>query len=124
SCKSSAKALRQLLVAMWKTLPAADDGFCGTLIEALSDRSSQEKYSTLLRAPTDLALDQMLAHCLPSATPQNRQAISTLLVMAFDGYALNYHLRNGQRALDTDIDTLCGIILSAYPQVTRRAKGK
>lgn len=114
-CKDNRQALRKLFVAMWQTLPAADDGFCSNLIEALADRTSQEKYSTLMRVPTDSALDKMLAHCLPLLPPASRKAIANMLIMAFDGYVLNYHLPNGQKALDTEIDLLCEVILSAYP---------
>lgn len=114
-CTNRSEALYRLFIAIWQTLPAADGGFCGTLIEALSDRSNQDKYSTLLRAPTDQAIDQMLAHCLPSAPAQARQAISTMLIMAFDGYAVNYHLKNGQKADANEIRLLCDVILSSYP---------
>lgn len=115
SCKNSSEALRRLFIAIWQTLPAADGGFCGTLIEALSDRANKDKYSTLLRAPTDEAIDQMLAHCLPSAPTESRQAISTMLIMAFDGYAVNFHLENGQKANLAEIKQLCDMVLTAYP---------
>lgn len=115
SCQDPPEALRRLFIAIWQTLPAADGGFCGTLIEALSDRSNQDKYSTQLRAPTDKAIDQMLAHCLPTAPPESRQAISTMLIMAFDGYAVNYHLKNGQKANLTEIKQLCSMVLAAHP---------
>ncbi|HLU19192.1 MAG TPA: TetR/AcrR family transcriptional regulator [Pusillimonas sp.] len=114
-CKNHSDALYRLFIAIWKTLPAADGGFCGTLIEALSDRSNQDKYSKLLRAPTDKAIDQMLAHCLPSAPVEARQSISTMLIMAFDGYAVNFHLKNGQKADADEIKLLCDMILATYP---------
>ena len=118
ACEDQEEALRQLFMAMWQTLPAADGGFSATLIEALSDRASQEKYSTLLRIPTDNALDRMLAHCLPNYSPESRKAVTNMLIMAFDGYALNYHLPNGQKAHNAEIDALCKIILAAAPATT------
>ena len=113
-CKHPAEALHTLFRAMWQDLPAADNGFCGILIEALSDRSNQDKYSPQLRTAVEQALVDMLRDCLPSAQPESLQAIAGMMVMAFDGYALNYHLRDGQTAHDDDINALCTIILDAH----------
>lgn len=115
-CTSPKQALKQLLIAMWQTLPAADDGFCGTLIEALSDRTNHSKYSTQLRASIENTLEGLLSYSLPKANAQQLTAIATMLIMAFDGYALNYHLRNGQTAHDSDIDLWCEILSSTYIQ--------
>lgn len=119
-CKTPSDALRKLFVAMWQELPAADNGFCGILIEALSDRTNQDKYSPQLRASIEKTLISMLSECLPNAKPDSHQAIASMLVMAFDGYALNYHLRHGQTAPDKEIDAVCKIILAAQPKKHRK----
>ncbi|OXR48243.1 hypothetical protein PuT2_13705 [Pusillimonas sp. T2] len=111
-CTSSELALRTLFVAMWQELPAADNGFCSVLIEALSDRSIQDKYSPRLRNTIEANLKKLLTQCLPAASTATHQTVTTLLIMAFDGYALNFHLKNGQTARDEDIDTLCRLFLS------------
>ena len=113
SCDSPSVALRILFRGMWQDLPAADNGFCGILIEALSDRSNQEKYSPQLRGVVETALLEMLQGCLPSAGQTRLRAIASMMVMAFDGYALNYHLRNGQTAPAEEIDALCDMVLAA-----------
>ncbi len=121
-CSTPSDALRKLFIAMWQELPAADNGFCGILIEALSDRTNQDKYSPQLRASVEKTLIKMLGNCLPDADSDSHQAIASMLVMAFDGYALNYHLRSGQTAPDNEIDALCKIILAAQPKKPKKSK--
>jgi len=109
--KTPDQALKNLFVGMWKDLPAADNGFCGVLIEALSDRSTQAQYSPKLRKSIDLTLHGILIGCLPNANADLIRSVVKMLVMAFDGYALNYHLRNGQIASEKEIETLCKFII-------------
>lgn len=106
-------ALRTLFRGMWQDFPAADNGFCGILIEALADRANQERYSPELRGVVERALLDMLQGCLPLTDPHKLRAIASMLVMAFDGYALNYHLRNGETAPNEEIDALCDMLLAA-----------
>lgn len=115
-CATSAQVIKVLCVSMWQELPAADNGFCGVLIEALSDRANQKKYSPQLRFSVERALIKLLNHSLPGTTAQSCQSIVNILIMAFDGYALNYHLREGETASDSDVDTLYEMILRTYLQ--------
>lgn len=107
---SPEQILRQLFQIMWQDLPAADNGFCGTLIEALSNRTLQDKYSPELRLTLEAALSQIFIRCLPSLGATERQSIINIMVMAFDGYVLNYHLSKGQVAADNDIEMMCDLI--------------
>src|SRR5690606_29164542 len=123
-CQSPDEALRMLFTAMWRDLPAADNGFCGILIEALSDRAVQDKYSPQLRDSIEVTLRKMLAQCLPQANKKTLKAIASMLIMAFDGYALNYHLRKGRIDSDDDIEAICELILGAQPSSSKPRKAK
>ncbi|HLS51652.1 MAG TPA: hypothetical protein VK032_06625, partial [Burkholderiaceae bacterium] len=89
-------------------------GFCGVLIEALADRSNHERYSPQLRARVVKILSTMLGECLPAVSHESQNAIATMMLMAFDGYALNYHLRDGQTAHNNEINALCQMILHTH----------
>lgn len=123
-CQSPEEALRKLFTAMWRDLPAADNGFCGILIEALSDRAVQDKYSPQLRDSIEASLRKMLAQCLPQANRKTHKAVASMLIMAFDGYALNYHLRKGQIDSDDDIAAICELILGAQAPRAKPRKPK
>lgn len=122
-CRRPEAALKKLFTAMWRDWPAADNGFCGILIEALSDRAVQDKYSPQLRTSIESTLRKMLAQCLPDADRKTHGAIASMLIMAFDGYALNYHLRKGQIDSDDDIKAICDLILGAQPKAKAKKSG-
>jgi len=111
-CVTPEERLKQIFLSMWLDFPAADNGFCNNLIEALSDKGTKEKYSSSLRVSVEQSLSKMLASCLPGMKRNQHKAIATFLLMAFDGYALNYHLHDGKLGSSEEIDFLCRMILS------------
>src|SRR5690606_6309262 len=95
-CTTRQEALQRIVMAVWRDLPAADNGFCNSLMEALSAPGSKEKYSSSLRMVVERSLVGMLADCTPQLSPPQRGALAKFLLMAFDGYALNYHLNRSE----------------------------
>ncbi|PVY62600.1 TetR family transcriptional regulator [Pusillimonas noertemannii] len=110
-CRTHEDKLRKLVMAIWRDLPAADNGFCNSLIEALSAPGNKEKYSSSLRVTVEQGLVSMLSVCLPALAHQQHHAAAKFLLMAFDGYALNYHLNSGETASEEDVAFLCGLLL-------------
>lgn len=112
TCPTPQAKLKKIFTSMWLDFPAADNGFCNNLIEALSAKGTKEKYSSNLRVSVEQSLDKMLASCLPGLKASQHKAIATFLLMAFDGYALNYHLHDGKLASVQEIDFMCSMIFA------------
>ncbi|TFL08842.1 TetR/AcrR family transcriptional regulator [Pusillimonas caeni] len=114
-CATPDDKLRKIVMAVWRDLPAADNGFCNSLIEALSAPGSKEKYSSSLRVVVERGLADMLAECLPALAREQHRALARFLLMAFDGYALNYHLNDGETASEEDVAFLCAMMRGYAP---------
>ncbi|RII83596.1 TetR/AcrR family transcriptional regulator [Neopusillimonas maritima] len=109
--------LQRILTTMWRDLPAADKGFSNNLIQALSTATSNEGYSPALRLSVENRLCQMLSNSLSNLAPERIQAIATLLLMAFDGHAINFYLTKKKITSKADLDFFSKLILSyAEPQ--------
>lgn len=112
TCPTPREKLNKIFLSMWLEFPAADNGFCNNLIEALSAKGTKEKYSSSLRVSVEQSLSKMLGSCLPNLTRGQHKMIATFLLMAFDGYALNYHLHDGKLAEAQEIDFMCDMIFA------------
>ena len=112
ACATPQEKLKQIFLSMWLDFPAADNGFCNNLIEALSAKGTKEKYDSSLRISIEQSLSKMLAGCLPGLKRAQHKAIATFLLMAFDGYALNFHLHDGKLGSTDEIDFLCRMIFA------------
>lgn len=115
--KTNEQKIQRILTTMWRDLPAADKGFSNNLIQALSTATSNEGYSPALRISVENRLCQMLSNSLSNLAPERIQAIATLLLMAFDGHAINFYLTKKKITSKADIDFFSKLILSyAEPQ--------
>lgn len=110
-CRTAPQKLRRIVTAMWSELPAADNGFCSNLIQALSERPEDE-YRPHLRIYIEERLSVMLTGSLPELTAPQSRYIANFILMAFDGYALNFTLQNGKTASAAEIKFLCDMILA------------
>ena len=107
--------LKKIVLYVWRDLPAADNGFCSSLIEAFASPGSKEKYTSSLRVIVEKSLTSMLGECLPQFSTEQHRVLARFLLMAFDGYALNFHLNEGEVASEQDIAFLCSMIRSYAP---------
>jgi AcrR family transcriptional regulator len=101
--------LRRILSALWRDIPSADNGFASNMIQAISAANGREGYSAALRLAVEERVAKMLEDCLPATDQKDARAVANIMLMAFDGYALNFHLEGGavcsarQLALFADI---------------------
>jgi AcrR family transcriptional regulator len=101
--------LRKILSTLWREIPSADNGFANNMMQAISAANGREGYSPSLRLAVEARLARLLEDCLPAADRKNARDIASIMLMAFDGYALNFHLKGGavcparQLALFADI---------------------
>jgi AcrR family transcriptional regulator len=114
--------LRKILATVWRNIPSADNGFANNMMQAISTTTTRE-YSPALRLAIEERLAKLLDDCLPSLDHVSSRELANILLMAFDGYALNFHLRGGA-VCPTKQLTLFADILLGGPQVAARGKAR
>jgi AcrR family transcriptional regulator len=87
--------LRKLLSTLWREIPSVDNGFANNLMQALATTTVREGYSPALRLAIEERLARLLDECLPNLGDAGARELANIVLMAFDGYALNFHL-NGE----------------------------
>lgn len=112
-CRSARQRLYKIFETMWVDIPTADNGFCNNLIQALSTNPVKEDYQPTLRLSIEHRLERMLAGCLGEFDAERHRMITHIVLMAFDGYALNVHLNGGQTATSRDIELFCEMVLKS-----------
>jgi len=87
--------LRKILSTLWRDIPSADNGFANTMMQAISSANGRDGYSPALRLAIEERLAKLLADCLPARERKSARDLASIVLMAFDGYALNFHLKGG-----------------------------
>jgi AcrR family transcriptional regulator len=101
--------LNKILATIWRDIPCADNGFANNMMQAIATTAAREDYSPSLRLTIEERVAKLLDDCLPSLDRNGSRELANVLMMAFDGYALNFHLKGGavcppkQLALVADI---------------------
>jgi AcrR family transcriptional regulator len=114
--RSPRTRIRQLLTALWREIPAEENGFLNNVMQAISASGPAEGYrSTLVRW-----LERRITSMINEALPQPRRArvahvrLAHVLVMAFDGFAIDYHLHPRRPGIDDrTIDFMTDMLLGA-----------
>jgi AcrR family transcriptional regulator len=102
--------LRAVLLGLWRDIPSANIGLTNSLMEALASADpKQEKPIPLLRW-TEERLSKLLNHALSEIGRVDRDALSTLFIMAYDGFVINRRL-NDLRDIERLSDAMCDILL-------------
>ncbi len=86
--------LRRLLLALWRDLPREANGFASIVMQAVSSAGSTGDYSPRLRELFLGRVAAWLQECLLADARQARR-IASVLLMAFDGFAMNARLPQG-----------------------------
>jgi AcrR family transcriptional regulator len=121
--------LRKILATVWRNIPSADNGFANNMMQAISTTTTREGYSPALRLAIEERLAKLLDHCLPSLDHMSSRELANILLMAFDGYALNFHLRGGAVCPTKQLTLFADILLggpqaAARGHTTRAARGQ
>jgi len=107
--ESPQERLQRLLIALWRDLPREDNGFTNNLVQALSTGRSDD-YSPTLRKTVQSRVAQWIASSI-ELTANESEVIAGVLLMAFDGFALNFHLEHGM-GCDAETASLFAALLS------------
>lgn len=118
----SRERLRWLLGALWRDIPAEQNGFAINMMQAISTVAPEDGYKPTLLQWMEQHLAAMLTSLLP---PSRRRATDTavlahLLVMALDGFIIYRHLSPTSLQVEAAIDAMCNMILGK--RVRPRAK--
>ena len=111
-CRMPRTRLRRVFVGVWRDIPAADQSFANTLIEALAGAPRNRGKSTDLLSRVEAFMTVLIAENLPSARAHvlENGLLSHVIWMAFDGFAIN--LRIGDlRDVDAIADLMADLLL-------------
>ena len=91
--ESRTERLERVLQGLWRDLPKESNGFANNIVQALSTTRS-EQYNPKLRLAVERRVAHWLADCL-SVSAKEAETLTGIVLMAFDGFAMNYHLAHG-----------------------------
>ena len=86
--------LQRLLLALWRDLPRESNGFANNVMQAVSTSGADGDYSPELREFFQGRVAGWVGDCLGVAR-QEATLIASVLLMAFDGFAMNVRLVHG-----------------------------
>lgn len=112
--RSPRARLRRLLVALWREIPAEENGFLNNIMQAISASGPSEGYRSTLVRWLERRLAAMIADALPAARRRRvaKVRLAHVLVMAFDGFAIDFHLHPRRRGIDDrTIEFLIGMLI-------------
>ena len=102
--------LTRLLLALWRDLPRASNGFANNVMQAVSTSGANGDYSPQLRELFQGRVAGWIQDCL-NVTPREARMIAGVVLMAFDGFAMNVRLAHGV-VCNADIAQLFSSLLS------------
>jgi AcrR family transcriptional regulator len=118
------RRLRKILTTIWRDIPSADNGFAHTMMQAIATTTAREGYSPNLRLTVENRVAKLLDSCLPRPDHMSSRELANILLMAFDGYALNFHLKGGAVCPDDQLKLFSTILLGGADMSTKRPMGK
>jgi AcrR family transcriptional regulator len=114
---AEAKVFR-VVQKLWRDIPADRNGFANNLIQAISSATPEDCYDPALLRWTE----QKIASLLRGALPPDRAAeidcmrFAHILMMAFDGFAVNYSINRAIYCDDAMVEQMCGAILGGLQE--------
>ena len=88
------KRLEKLLLALWRELPRASNGFANNVMQALSTSGRGDAYDPHLRDLFQRRVAGWIAETTRLSLSESKK-IAGVALMAFDGFAMNVHLPVG-----------------------------
>jgi AcrR family transcriptional regulator len=86
--------LRKMLLALWRDLPRDSNGFANNVMQAVSTSAGNGDYSPRLRELFQGRVAAWIRDCL-NVTDRDGEMIASVVLMAFDGFAMNARLQHG-----------------------------
>jgi AcrR family transcriptional regulator len=107
-----AKVLR-VVRKLWRDIPADRNAFANNLIQAVSSATRKDCYDPALLRWTEQKIATILSCALPPARAAEIDCMrfAHILMMAFDGFAMNYRIRRAIHCDDGMIEEMSAAIL-------------
>lgn len=121
-----AKVLR-VVQKLWRDIPADRNAFANNLIQAVSSATREDCYDPALLRWTEQKIATLLSRALPRARAAEIDCMrfAHILMMAFDGFAVNNSINRAIACDDRMIEEMCAAILGIRADVLRlRLKSK
>jgi AcrR family transcriptional regulator len=108
--------LRHIFRALWRDIPAEDNGFANNMMQAISTAWKEGGYDRSLLLWSEQRVTAMIKTALPPdrAAALDQELVAHLIFMAFDGFVLNQRIVGPSQNLD-------GIIEMMVEFLTRRS---
>ncbi len=111
--------LRLILTTLWRHMAVHDNGFTNNLMQALTTSTGREGYRPDLLRWAEDRIDALILAAVP---PRRRALFSDgslahVLMMAQDGFAMNFHLNASTECPDETIEMFCNLLLGSASSV-------
>lgn len=100
--KNPRNRLRRLLAALWRDIPAEENGFLNNIMQAISVTEPGEGYRSTLVEWLEERVLALATETLPAETRARwkKARLAHVLIMAFDGCAIHRHLHPDRAPID------------------------
>ena len=112
--RSPRSRLRRLLVALWREIPAEENGFLNNIMQAITLTDPEEGYRSTLVQWLEQRIEAIVMGALPEArrSQMKRARLAHVVIMAFDGFAIHRHLHPKENPIDdATIAAVAGMLL-------------
>lgn len=112
------KRLAILIDTLWRHLPAASQGFSVNWMQAISIEGRGSGYDPTLLAWVESRIAAILDDTLPPARAKRLRTkeLAHTLMMAVDGYTINYRLNPRRRCSEALVEVFAGLLLPEAKQ--------
>lgn len=102
SSRSPRQRLKHLLTALWRDIPAEENGFLNNIMQAISATEPEEGYRSTLVQWLEQRIEEMIVDALPADRKARfrKTRIAHVIIMAFDGFAIYRHLHPAESAVE------------------------
>jgi AcrR family transcriptional regulator len=116
--------VRAILRALWKDIPAEENGFVNNIVQAISTVAEGEQYRSVLLDWVEQKIGDMIRDALPASRRYivDDARIAHVLMMALDGYSIHYHINPRGAADDGMIGQMAELLIGRPPQVRHLRK--
>ncbi|HEY1749487.1 MAG TPA: TetR/AcrR family transcriptional regulator [Xanthobacteraceae bacterium] len=111
--------LRKIIKTFWRDIPSAENGFANNMMQAIATTDRREGYSPNLRLGVEEQAARLLERCIPGLGRDNCRELANIIMMAFDGYTLNFHLKGGAICPQKQVALFSEILLNARLEAKR-----
>ena len=122
--RSPRRRMVVLLQALWQDLPAEQNGFANNVMQAVTASTPEEGYDPSLLQWVERKVAGLLREALPleRRTLLGTPRFSHILMMAFDGFVINYHLRPGRACSARTVALMSRLLLGEAAPGRRPAR--